>query len=101
MPNKQRYINLRQICNVLGALIVIIGIAMLFPAIVSLLYEASDFFPLLVSSGIAITLGLTMRYGIGKHTMEKRSKYSRREGFIIVSFAWVAASIVGSLPFVF
>lgn len=62
----------------------------------SLYYHDPDLFPILISSGISIlTGGLAWIFFI-----KAPSSFGRREGYIIVTFAWIIFSFFGCLPFV-
>ncbi|GHS85231.1 potassium transporter [Bacteroidia bacterium] len=100
---KPGYINFRLVLKVLGTLIIGTGIVMLFPAIVSLFYDADSFFSLFVSVLICVFVGLFLRYGIGQNAQWKNDsmRFHRREGFLVVVLAWVAVAFFGGLPFLF
>ena len=68
---------------------------MLLPLITSLIYKESCTKDFLISMGIALVVGfaLTLIFKPGSKVI-----YAK-EGFVIVSLAWLALSIVGALPF--
>ena len=68
---------------------------MLLPLITSLIYKESCTKDFLISMGIALAVGfaLTLIFKPGSKVI-----YAK-EGFVIVSLAWLALSIVGALPF--
>ena len=68
---------------------------MLFPLITSLIYKESCAKTFLISIGIALVAGfaLTLIFKPGSKVI-----YAK-EGFVIVSLAWLALSLVGALPF--
>lgn len=82
------------ILNILGLLLIFIGIFMLIPAAIAFHYGDGDLVALLVSSGISVMFGFIAFY-FTKIPDEIRLK----EGFAIVTFGWGAAALFGSLPF--
>lgn len=74
----------------------IIGFSMLFPMLVSIYYFEPAWKSFLVSSI------LTMSFGGGLAFLCRNKENIRhREGFAIVSFGWIFASLFGSLPYKF
>lgn len=89
-------INFKLIFRILGFLLVVEGIAILISLLVALIYDGPDAMALLQSSLICLITGSSFliifrkaKKGIGK-----------REGFIIVTLAWLMFSFFGSLPFI-
>ena len=86
---------------VLGSLMSILGLALWIPMLVAFciptdtLFEMSQFFGLGVTSAIGLTLGQFTRF----MTKESAGKVGVREGFAIVSLAWVVMSLLGMLPY--
>lgn len=67
------------------------------PAVVALIYlEFNSFFAFLITIGIALAIGLPLTLLIKPSS---RVIYAK-EGFVIVSFAWLLLSAIGALPFV-
>ncbi|WP_245915721.1 TrkH family potassium uptake protein [Mangrovibacterium marinum] len=68
---------------------------MLISMLVALLYHGSDVLPLLNSALITLGVG-----GLAVATMFKAEKrFSKNDGFIIVSLVWIVFSLFGSLPY--
>ena len=88
-------INYRVVFNVMGRLLIIESIFMLLSAFIPIIYNEPDLFPLLISTGITLFVGLSITLGIRKSTVQ----FGKREGYIIVSLVWVIFSFFGSLPF--
>ena len=87
--------NRRMVFYVVGTVIKIEAALMLLPLITSLIYKESCISAILISIGIALVSGFAM-------TLLSRpgSKVIyAKEGFVIVSLAWVVLSAVGALPF--
>lgn len=89
-------INYRVIFYLLGFLVMIEGVFILLCAPVSAYYGDSDFGSILLSGLITIVVGLAS--WLGNRNTEK--SIGKRDGYIIVSLAWVVFSLFGSLPFV-
>jgi trk/ktr system potassium uptake protein len=90
--------NVRNVINVISALVVVIGIAILTAVPVALLMGDSVkvISELLISGLIPIVCGVIA-------FMKSRSKryvLGRREGFGIVTFGWFAAAVFGAIPFI-
>ena len=62
---------------------------------VSLIYQENDLDDFLIVTGLAMLIGAVLIL-MGKGA---KNELSRRDGYIIVSFAWVAFSAIGMLPF--
>ena len=87
--------NRRMVLYVVGTVIKIEAALMLLPLITSLIYKESCVSSILASIGIALVAGfaLTLIFKPGSKVI-----YAK-EGFVIVSLAWLALSAVGALPF--
>ena len=87
--------NRRMVLYVVGTVIKIEAALMLLPLITSLIYKESCINAILISIGIALVSGfaLTLIFKPGSKVI-----YAK-EGFVIVSLAWVALSAIGALPF--
>ncbi len=87
--------NRRMVFYVVGTVIKIEAAFMLLPLITSLIYKESCVRDILISMAIALVVGfaLTLLSRPGSKVI-----YAK-EGFVIVSLAWVALSAVGALPF--
>ncbi len=72
---------------------------MLIPTACSAIYGEDDITALGVSAAISIVLGFVLaRVTRGA---EKTDEIERRDGFLIASFFWISASLLGSLPYMF
>lgn len=72
----------------------LMGFSMIFPSIISLIYNEPDLKGHLVSMSICIGVGLPIWFA----TKSKRSLASK-DGFAIVTLAWLLVALAGSLPF--
>ncbi len=88
--------NLKALLYLLGALLIFLAATMILPVIVSLIYREGDLIPLIISSAVtAISGGILFLSCRIKHELRIR------EGFALVTFAWLAFALFGSLPFYF
>ncbi|UCF72594.1 MAG: TrkH family potassium uptake protein [Deltaproteobacteria bacterium] len=88
----------KQIFRLIGILNFFLGLSMITPLIVSLVYSDGSFLPvlysLLITSGSGIALFLLIK-------ITDYSPLSQREAMAIVTFGWLSAGFFGSLPFLF
>lgn len=88
--------NIKAIIYIIGFLIMLVGAFMLSALPFSFYFKTDDIIPILISSLITITIGLFL-WLLTKNANDKEIK--KREGYIIVSFGWIAMTLFGSLPF--
>ncbi|MFO7665779.1 MAG: TrkH family potassium uptake protein [Desulfobacterales bacterium] len=79
-----------------GAITVCIGLTMLFPLIFSVYYDDGSALPLIQSMAIALGMGLAI-YFIFRRLSQPYM--SHRNAIAIVTFGWIAATLIGALPF--
>lgn len=89
-------INWKIIARILGFLLYIESLLMNLCSIFGFYYDEDDRWPFVFAAGVALLVGLILNY-IGRGA-EKR--FSRRDGYIIVTFSWVVFSLMGMLPYV-
>jgi len=89
---------LRQILRLIGILNFFLGLFMLAPLVVSLIYSDGSFLPILYS--FIITSGGGLVLFVATSTADYTA-LSQREGMAIVTFGWLSAGFFGSLPFLF
>ena len=87
--------NRRMVLYVVGTVIKIEAALMLLPLVTSLIYKESSAKAILISIGIALVSGFALTLASRPGTKVIYAK----EGFVIVSLAWLALSLVGALPF--
>jgi trk system potassium uptake protein TrkH len=85
--------NLKALLYLLGALLIFLAATMLFPAVVSLIYGEDDLIPILISAGMTALAGAILFF-----TCRVRHELRIREGFAVVSFAWLGFALFGALP---
>ena len=88
-------INSKMIYRIMGFLLLIETGLLLCCAGVSLLYKEDDLNSFLVSAALTAGVGLFL-FAIGNGA---EKQLSRRDGYVIVSVAWVGFSLFGMLPF--
>ncbi len=79
---------------ILGRMLRIEGLVLLFPALVSLIYQEHSGLTFILTAAILMALSLLL----GKKP--KNMVFYAKEGFIIVALAWILWSAFGALPFV-
>jgi trk system potassium uptake protein len=95
--------NWRSVLGVLSYLLLIMSLCMAAPLLVSVLYdskspyEVSEVVSFSVVLVVTLLAGLVLRYKF----KDEASKLGRREGFAIVTGAWMAAVVLGMLPYLF
>jgi trk system potassium uptake protein TrkH len=88
--------NVRVVLDVLGSLLILLGVLMLIPGLVAAIYgEPAGVMALGLTSLITISFGLLMRHH------GQKGDVMHREAFAIVTGGWLLATIFGSLPFTF
>jgi len=89
-------LNYPAIIKILGFVTTLIGGAMIPSALVSLIYEEYDTalkFALIVLPILAVGIFISMQIKV------KVSRLKLREGFCVVAFSWLLASLLGCLPY--
>ena len=86
--------NIRSILNILAALLTLLGFSMLLPAGIAFGFGESDLSGFLYSFVISIIIGLPIWF-----FTRKGYSVTNKDGFAIVTFAWIITGIVGALPF--
>lgn len=87
----------RVILNIVGKILILVAICLVFPLIVSVIYQEAliNKLSFLITMGILITLGILLNAFKAKEV-----KMRARDGFVIVSLSWIVMSALGCLPFV-
>jgi trk system potassium uptake protein TrkH len=84
----------RSIAYVIGTLLLVTSIAMLFPIVVSLIYQEGDLNALLISVAVSLVLGLPLWW-----FSPSNYELSFRDAVLIAVIGWVIISAVSALPF--
>lgn len=90
-----KMINFPMIIRVIGFLLVIEGIFMLTAVPVEWFYDGYESNLMLVSSAITFIVGFLLFLS----TTRAEKFLGKREGYIIVSFAWIITSFFGAIPY--
>ena len=85
----------RSIIYVLGTLLLVTGVAMLFPIVTSLIYQEDDLSALLISAAVTFGVGLPFWW-----FSPLNYELTFRDAVIIAVFGWVVISTVSTLPFI-
>ncbi len=89
-------LNLKAVFGVLGALLVFLGIALVGPAIVGLIYSEPEWWTFAVTALMSAALG----GALFRLFAEDRKDLKVREGFAVVALAWLVLSLIGAIPFI-
>lgn len=88
-------INFKTIIRIIGILLLLETVMFLVCSSVSFYYRESDMLDFWKAGGITAGVGLLLA-ALGKGG---ERQLTRRDGYVLVSFAWVAFSLFGMLPF--
>ena len=91
-------LNISLILNTLGVLSFILGISMVIPLLLSFYYGESDLAPLALSLACAFGLGIVLYLCFPREDIKQ---FRSREALLLVTLAWVLATILGAFPFYF
>ncbi len=87
--------NYKMILNTIGKVALIESGLLILPLVTSLIYQESAYLSILLTMGISLSVGLVLNYAF----KPKDKVIYSREGFIIVSIAWIVLSLIGAIPF--
>ena len=88
-------INWKMIYKIMGFLLFIEAGFLSLCTTLSALYGEPDLLAFIVSTAITILVGIPLSYA-GK---QAERKLSRKDGYVVVTFAWVLISFFGMLPY--
>lgn len=88
--------NARLTLHVLGGLLLFLGAMLLVPVPFSLYYHDGQFAAFVLSAAVTALSG-----GVLFHWFRSREEVTLREGFALVTLAWVGFALFGSLPYLF
>ena len=86
--------NIKTILNILAAMLGIVGISMLIPTLIA--YFNSE--PNIRGYVLSIVICLSLSIPVWLITRKSR-KLTSKDGFALVTFAWLIVAFAGSLPF--
>ncbi|NND32236.1 MAG: TrkH family potassium uptake protein, partial [Saprospiraceae bacterium] len=88
-------INFNAIFQIIGYLLMIVGVFMFLPIGFSIYYNSGDGLSLAISGGITVLVGFIF-FTITKN---KDHNVQKREGYLIVSMGWVFMLLFSALPY--
>ncbi len=89
-------LNLKAVAGTLGVLLFFLGIALVAPMLIGIVYKEPTWWAFGVTAAGSLLLGGGLWYSWGRDLETLKI----REGFAIVALAWFVLSLVGALPFV-
>lgn len=89
--------NFKLIGKILGKIMILEGIMMLFPLLVSIIYNEGILF--IISYLIPIVILLVLGVVLSLLKPERAGLY-QKEGFAVVALVWIAMTVFGAIPFV-
>ncbi|MBI9087675.1 MAG: TrkH family potassium uptake protein [Desulfobacterium sp.] len=84
------------VSNLVGILLVFLGLSMVFPLLCSLWYKDQSLVALVQSMGLTIGAGTLLFFGSRRPSIDY---INPREGMAIVALAWTAIGLFGAFPF--
>jgi trk system potassium uptake protein TrkH len=96
-PLWRRGVNFGGVLFLLGRLLVALALALAVPGLLAQITESHGRFPFFLSAAAALVVGVGLERGF--HQGDDFS-FGRREAFLLVSSAWLVATLAGALPFV-
>ena len=88
----------RFVLHVAGILNLFLGLTMVFPILVGLIYSDGSPLPIIKSMGVTVFAGLLLYLPFRR---EKVETITQREGMAIVAVGWMVVGLFGALPFFF
>jgi trk system potassium uptake protein TrkH len=88
-------INIQPISNVVGVLLILIGIVMLGCLPFSFYYGSEDVYALTISGFITIGVGIAA----WSFRFSSETQVNKREGYLIVTLGWISMTLAGVLPY--
>jgi len=90
--------SLRRLLSVIGAVVGAVGVAMLIPAAIAIVYrEYVDAAEIALAAVVTVAVG-TVAWRQGR---SYKTQLTTREGFAIVGLSWIAMTFFGTLPYIF
>ncbi len=84
---------IKTIVNILSILIVMLGGAMIAPILIAWIYHEPDLNAFIQSASLCVLIGVPIWIAT-----RKNERINNKDGFAIVSFAWLVTALIGSLP---
>jgi trk system potassium uptake protein TrkH len=89
--------NIKKILKILGKIMILEGILMIAPLVVSILYKEKfiNILAFIVPISILVSIGLLLQI-----LKPKRNNLYQKEGFALVALVWLVMTLFGAIPFV-
>lgn len=88
-------INFQPVSNVLGVLLMLLGISMFITAGISLIYDSYDYVPFSRAGAITFVSGILL----WMYKFSSSTTVNKREGYLIVALGWTFMGVFGAIPF--
>jgi trk system potassium uptake protein TrkH len=90
-------VHYQSVLFLLGRLLITLGLTLLVPGILARYQDDASQWAFFVSALVAGLVGIALERGFRQ---DEDLTFSRREAFLLVSAAWLVATLAGALPFV-
>jgi trk system potassium uptake protein len=87
-------IDFRLVSGILGGLIFFLGVALIFPFLIALIYSEPSWNAFLMTAAGSMAAGSILYY-----FFRPKNELRMREAFLIVTLTWFLGSLIGALPF--
>ncbi len=87
--------NVKTTINILAILVVMLGVAMIAPILIAWFNHEPDLMGFIQSSALCLVFGIPVWL-----VSRKNKKLTIKDGFAVVTFAWITTALVSSLPFI-
>ena len=82
------------VAHVLGTMMALFAITFLMPLVSALIYQDGTFDDFAIAAGINVVVGLAIAAATSRHKRELKA----RDGFLLVTLAWVLLSLSAAVP---
>ncbi|MCB1337375.1 MAG: TrkH family potassium uptake protein, partial [Maritimibacter sp.] len=89
-------IDLRPVVYVIGLVVAFLGVTMLVPMVVDLVYGSPDWLVFLTTAAISIVVGGSLSLATANRT---EAGLTIQQTFLLTTLIWIALPLFGSLPF--
>jgi trk system potassium uptake protein TrkH len=90
-------VNIRVSLHITGNFMKYLGLLMLVPVIISVIYKENDLWAFIISALITTSFGFILE--TATKPPEQIKEIQRKEGFLIAALFWFTASIFGAIPY--
>lgn len=87
---------IKLVCWNLGKISIVLGVTLLLPIIWAVYGQEDDLFPLIFTSLLSLFIGTCLMIIFRK---ARTQTLRQREGFALVTFGWLLASLIGTIPY--